>query len=152
MYYKAYIKFIQKCIFNCRVFTNLLHNKSTIPALFTAIIIAIVIIFSSFSSISEPFPLFSHQQQQKAYADGLTAENLPPATVGDREAGLFVKINPAILTSESQENAFLQFRLFDERNNETIQHVTYDISIRRANASEDLGLFCESSSMLIMVY
>ena len=75
--------------------------------------------------------------QQKAYADGLTAENLPPATIGDREAGLFVKISPAILTSESRENAFLQFRLFDERNNETIQHVTYEIAIRRANASED---------------
>ena len=56
----------------------------------------------------QPYP-FVHQQD--AYADGLTAENLPPATVGEREAGLFVKISPAILTSETRENAFLQFRL-----------------------------------------
>ena len=35
----------------------------------------------------QPYP-FVHQQD--AYADGLTAENLPPATVGEREAGLFV--------------------------------------------------------------
>jgi hypothetical protein len=116
-----------------KVFTNLFHSKNTVPS---TIIILIVIIFLLFSFLSNPFPLSSQRQQQKAYADGLTAENLPPATVGDREAGLFVKISPAILTTESQENAFLQFRLFDERNNETIQHVTYDISIRRANASE----------------
>ena len=50
---------------------------------------------------------------QTIYGDGLTAENLPPATVGDRQASLFVKISPPILTTESQENAFLQFRLFD---------------------------------------
>ncbi len=50
---------------------------------------------------------------------------------------MFVKISPPILTTESQENAFLQFRLFDERNNETIQHVTYEIAIRKANDSAD---------------
>jgi hypothetical protein len=70
---------------------------------------------------------------ERAYGDGLTAENLPPATVGDREASLFVKISPPVLTTESQQNAFLQFRLFDERNNQTIKFVTYEISIRKAN-------------------
>ena len=50
---------------------------------------------------------------QRAYGDGLTAENLPPATVGDRQASLFVKISPPILTTESKGNAFLQFRLYD---------------------------------------
>ena len=62
---------------------------------------------------------------ERAYGDGLTAENLPPATVGDRKASLFVKISPPVLTTESQENAFLQFRLFDERNNHTILFLTY---------------------------
>jgi hypothetical protein len=99
--------------------------------LLSALLITIILI-SSFQS-----PSFIYRFQQDAYADGLTAENLPPATVGDREAGLFVKISPPILTSESQGNAFLQFRLFDERNNATVQHVTYDISIRRANESEE---------------
>ena len=49
----------------------------------------------------------------RSYGDGLTAENLPPATVGDRKASLFVKISPPVLTTESQGNAFLQFLLFD---------------------------------------
>lgn len=70
---------------------------------------------------------------ERAYGDGLTAENLPPATVGDRKASLFVKISPPVLTTGSQQNAFLQFRLFDERNNQTIKFVTYEISIRKAN-------------------
>jgi hypothetical protein len=103
----------------------------------TFLLLLSVAIISTFFIPQSSYLLYYFQQQQKAYADGLTAENLPPATVGDREAGLFVKINPAILTSESQENAFLQLRLFDERNNETIQHVTYEIAIRRANATED---------------
>jgi hypothetical protein len=74
---------------------------------------------------------------QTIYGDGLTAENLPPATVGDRQASLFVKISPPILTTESQENAFLQFRLFDERDNQTIKFVTYEIAIRKADAPQD---------------
>ena len=74
---------------------------------------------------------------QAIFGDGLTAENLPPATVGDRQASLFVKISPPILTTESQENAFLQFRLFDERDNQTIKFVTYEIAIRKADAPQD---------------
>jgi hypothetical protein len=75
--------------------------------------------------------------RQEVFGDGLTAENLPPATVGDREASLFVKISPPILTTESKENAFLQFRLYDERDNQTIKFVTYEIAIRKANAPQD---------------
>jgi hypothetical protein len=75
--------------------------------------------------------------RQEVFGDGLTAESLPPATVGDREASLFVKISPPILTTESKENAFLQFRLFDERDNQTIKFVTYEIAIRKANAPQD---------------
>ena len=75
--------------------------------------------------------------RQEVFGDGLTAENLPPATVGDREASLFVKISPPILTTESKENAFLQFRLYDQRDNQTIKFVTYEIAIRKANAPQD---------------
>jgi hypothetical protein len=121
-----------------------LHCYLSTPSLFTTIIIAIVAIaflplsHLSLSHLPElSFLFIQQQQQQKVYADGLTAESLPPATVGDREAGLFVKISPPILTNESQENAFLQFRLFDERNNQTIKFVTSEISIRKADAPPD---------------
>ncbi|MGH9987032.1 MAG: hypothetical protein ACRD8W_24060, partial [Nitrososphaeraceae archaeon] len=73
-----------------------------------------------------------------AYADGPTEENLPPASLGDREGSLFVKIGPPVYTTESKENAFMQFRLFDEKTNETIEFVTYDIKIAKGtNPSPD---------------
>jgi hypothetical protein len=68
---------------------------------------------------------------RKAYADGLTQENLPPASVGNRKASLFVKVNPPILTSDNRQDAYMQFRLFDANNNKTIQHVTYQITVTR---------------------
>ena len=94
-------------------------------------IISAIIVLSSFY-VSEYSVLL-----QKTYADGLTAENLPPASVGNRKASLFVKISPPILTTEAKQNAFLQFRLFDERNNQTIKFVTYEIAIRKASAPPD---------------
>jgi hypothetical protein len=76
-------------------------------------------------------PLVQSDFNQKAYADGLTQENLPPASVGNRQASLFVKVNPPILVSGSKQDTFMQFRLFDANNNQTIQHVTYDLSVYR---------------------
>jgi hypothetical protein len=66
---------------------------------------------------------------QKAFADGLTQENLPPATFGNKQAALFVKINPPILTTESKQDAYLQFRLFDAKTNETIKYPNLLIAI-----------------------
>jgi hypothetical protein len=72
---------------------------------------------------------------QKAYADGLSMEILPPASVGDRVAQLFVKVNPPILTSESRQNAYMQFRLFDAKTNNTISWTTYHITVTKGIAS-----------------
>lgn len=68
---------------------------------------------------------------QKAFADGLTQENLPPASLGNREGSLFVKISPPIYTTKSEGDAYMQFRLFDAKTNETVQHVTYDIEVSK---------------------
>ncbi|MFM7795603.1 MAG: hypothetical protein ACKO7N_02455, partial [Candidatus Nitrosotenuis sp.] len=48
-----------------------------------------------------------------AHGDGLTQENLPPASFGDRQAALFIKINPPILTKDTVGDTFLQLKLFD---------------------------------------
>jgi hypothetical protein len=81
---------------------------------------------------------------QKAYADGLTQENLPPASVGNRKASLFVKVSPPILTTDNRQDAYMQFRLFDANNNQTIQHVTYEITVNKGT----LLSFSSSSSPL----
>ena len=65
---------------------------------------------------------------KKAYGDGLFMENLPPASVGNRDASLFVRINPPVLVSGSNTDAYLQFRLFDAKSNETIKFTTFDIT------------------------
>ncbi|MGB7953556.1 MAG: hypothetical protein WCF23_06210, partial [Candidatus Nitrosopolaris sp.] len=72
---------------------------------------------------------------QKAYADGLSQENLPPATIGNRQASLYLKVNPPVLTTAAAQNAYMQFRLFDANNNQTIQHVTYEITVTRGTSS-----------------
>jgi hypothetical protein len=76
---------------------------------------------------------------QKAYADGLTQENLPPATVGNRKASLFVKVSPPILTTDTRGNTYMQFRLFDANTNQTIQHVTYDLTVTRGTSTVKQG-------------
>jgi hypothetical protein len=72
---------------------------------------------------------------QKTYADGLTSENLPPVSIGNRQISLYLKVNPPILTPEAAHNAFMQFRLFDPSNNQTIQHVTYKIAVTSGTTS-----------------
>jgi hypothetical protein len=72
---------------------------------------------------------------QKTYADGLTSENLPPVSIGNRQISLYLKLNPPILTPAAAHNAFMQFRLFDPSNNQTIQHVTYKIAVTSGTTS-----------------
>lgn len=66
-----------------------------------------------------------------AFSDGLFEEKLPPASVGDREASLYTKINPPILTSDSKENAFFELRLFDAKTDENIKFVSYFVTVEK---------------------
>lgn len=82
------------------------------------------------------FPNF----RQMAFSDGLTAENLPPATVGNRQASLFVKINPPILISGQEQDTYALFRLFDANTNQTIEHTTYQITITKGTSPDQRPL------------
>jgi hypothetical protein len=68
---------------------------------------------------------------QQVYSDGLTQENLAPVNLGNREGGLFIKINPPVYTTETKEDSYMQFRLFDAGTNETVSHVTYNITVNK---------------------
>ncbi|MBI5859206.1 MAG: peptidase [Nitrosarchaeum sp.] len=63
------------------------------------------------------------------YGDGLTQENLPPASVGNRDASLFIKISPPILTKNTVGDKFLELRLFDAKTGETIQHTSFFVTV-----------------------
>ena len=85
-----------------------------------------------------------------AYGDGLTQENLPPASVGNRQASLFIKISPPILTSENIQDTFLQLRLFDANNNETIVHTSFFITVTKNDQLLMRDLFHTHSGLLIL--
>jgi hypothetical protein len=70
---------------------------------------------------------------QRAFADGLWQENIQGSIAG-RNVELFVKVNPPILTTQTQQDAFVQLRLF-EGNNQTIQYTTFVIEISKVTGS-----------------
>jgi hypothetical protein len=124
--------------------------------IFKLAVFGFMLLISSFIYFSFHPSHVNYYYLQSAYADGLTQENLPPASLGDREGSLFVKISPPVYTTESQENAFMQFRLFDANTNETIEFVTYDITVTKgANPSADeeplLRGFFQSPSGLLTI-
>ena len=108
--------------------SHIIHKKANLTSSLFSVTL-IVVLFFAICAFSLPY------LNQKVYADGLTQENLPPATVGNRKASLFVKVSPPILTTDTKGNAFMQFRLFDANNNQTIQHVTYDIGVTKGTTS-----------------
>ncbi|MGH9993193.1 MAG: hypothetical protein ACREAZ_11250 [Nitrososphaera sp.] len=65
---------------------------------------------------------------QEAHADGFFNE-LFSASLEGREATLSVSINPPILTTQTQQDTFVQFRLFDSNTNETFKFTTFIIGI-----------------------
>ncbi len=76
-----------------------------------------------------------------AFGDGFSMENLPPATLGNRQATLFIQVNPPILTTESIKNAFIFLRLYDANTNQTIKHVSYFIKVEKGGTMLMQDLF-----------
>jgi hypothetical protein len=70
---------------------------------------------------------------QQIVADGLFEERLPPASVGDRQASLYTKISPPILTSDTKQNALFQLRLFDSKTGNNITNVNYFLTISKGD-------------------
>jgi hypothetical protein len=92
----------------------------------TVIIAAIIIFISAiFASIAIT--------KQSAFADGLTQEQLS-ASLGNRKADLLIKMNPAVVTTETLsqgQEPTVEFRLFDSNTNQSFSHVTYYIIIEK---------------------
>ena len=66
-----------------------------------------------------------------AYGDGFTMENLPPASVGNRNVQLFIKLTPPIITSDTSQPREIYMRLFDANTNQTIVHDSFFITITK---------------------
>jgi len=66
-----------------------------------------------------------------SFGDGFTQENLPPASVGNRNVQLFIKLSPPIITSDTSQPRQIYMRLFDANTNETILHDSFFITITK---------------------
>jgi hypothetical protein len=88
----------------------------------------------------------------EAFGDGLTMENLPPASVGDRQASLFIQISPPILTSDTAQDTFLKLRLFDANNNQTITSDSFFVKIEKEGQLLMRELFYTKSGVLTIKF
>ena len=88
----------------------------------------------------------------EAYGDGLTMENLPPASVGNRQASLFIQVSPPILTSDAAQDTFLKLRLFDANNNQTIQSNSFFVKVTKDDQLLMRELFYTKSGVLTIKF
>nr|WP_192805785.1 peptidase [Nitrosarchaeum koreense] len=89
-------------------------------------------------------------QTSYVYGDGLTQENLPPASVGDREASLFIKISPPILTKDTTGDKYLELTLFDAKTGKAIQHTSFFVTVDKEGKLLMRNLFHTHSGNLIL--
>ena len=94
----------------------------------TLLLICSVTLVASIMSISSLSLLLI----KPAFGDGLTQETLS-ASFGDRKADLLIKMTPPVVTTETiqqqGQTPVIQFKLFDDKTNQGIKHVTYFITI-----------------------
>jgi hypothetical protein len=108
-------------IFNKTLYNNIVMSPQKMNYLFS--IQLTILLFTLNFLLFNPI--------HNAFSDGLFEEKLPPASVGDREASLYTKINPPILTSDIKEDAFFELRLFDAKTDENIKFVSYFITMEK---------------------
>ncbi len=80
--------------------------------------------FGVLSIIAVTFP------NQEVFGDGLTSETFS-ASLGDRNAEMLVQVNPPILTDQTQDEAYILFRLYDANTNQTIPYTTFFVSVEK---------------------
>jgi hypothetical protein len=81
------------------------------------------------------FSIFLLLQVTTASADVGPYASLPPANIGNRNASLFVRIDPPFLLASANEpnskDVTILLRLFDANNNQTISYTTYLITVTK---------------------
>lgn len=85
-----------------------------------------MLISLSFGAITTPC-------MKEANGDGLFEEKLPPTSLGNRQVVISTKINPPLLTDQTEDtDKYIQLRLTDMNSeNETIPHVYYFIKVTK---------------------
>jgi len=69
---------------------------------------------------------------QTVYGHGFGGETLPPITVGDRNATIYLAIQPEVFDPNAEEEN-IQVRFFDADSGAVIEHVTYMIELSKGD-------------------
>lgn len=69
---------------------------------------------------------------QTVFGHGFGGETLPPITVGDRNATIYLAIQPDVFDPNTKEES-IQVRFFDADTNGVIEHVTYLIELSKGD-------------------
>ena len=91
--------------------------------------------------------LFFLYSAKPASADTGPYENLPPASIGNRNASLFLRIDPPLLLATANEandkDVTMLFRLFDANTNQTIKFTTYFITVTKGISQNQPALLTD---------
>src|SRR5919199_1059707 len=111
------------------LFRNLVKLVGTTNDRVVVVSIAVIVALLWFSMLS------SLLYVRLAFGDGLFQDQIS-ASVGERKVGLFIKMTPPVVTTETLKEGqrpTIEFRVFNSNNNGTYFHVTYQISIQKGN-------------------
>ncbi len=109
------------------ILSRVKYNIKPIKTRFRYLKLILKILLFSFFILSNTLALIPYN----AFGDGFTQENLPPASVGNRNVQLFIKLSPPIITSDTSQPREIYLRLFDANTNETILHDSFFIKITK---------------------
>jgi hypothetical protein len=95
------------------------NNKGYLPTIFLPIMLLSLILFTI---------LFDYSRQEFFASAAITEKYFVPLLIGNREVNLSIKVSTP---NKTMSSSAIQLRLFDTSNNQTIQHVTYDITLTK---------------------
>src|SRR5919199_2781569 len=111
------------------LFRNLVKLVGTTNDRVVVVSIAVIVALLWFSMLS------SLLYVRLAFGDGLFQDQIS-ASVGERKVGLFIKMTPPVVTTETLKKGqkpTIEFRVFNSNNNATYFHVTYQVLIQKDN-------------------
>ena len=108
--------------------------KDILPAIFVLSIFSVLLL------------IIPHQ----VYGDGFTMENLPPASVGNKQIQVFIKLTPPIITSNTNQDKTMFLRIFDANTNETVKKYSLWIEITKGDQLLMRDLFSTNTGTLTL--
>ena len=108
--------------------------KDVLPAIFVLSIFSVLLL------------IVPHQ----VYGDGFTMENLPPASVGNKQIQVFIKLTPPVITSDTTQDKTMFLRIFDANTNETVQKYSLWIEITKGDQLLMRDLFSTNTGTITL--